>query len=195
MDKCNQNGKKGTYDYGLIYSRASYKPSVTDHALLRLQRRCHMLATYRLVVQSVSIKTGCPAALQIMCWVGIATRSMLSNFILSILFSHLQVQMLWSRYETMILESWRRQWRAILSLLPTVIYRQEFRWALFLAPSSFQRQMHQYVLTCDSWTVTASYNLFIKVWNVNNNYKNFMTLCGHKHSISSVHFFLVIIAS
>jgi platelet-activating factor acetylhydrolase IB subunit alpha len=37
---------------------------------------------------------------------------------------------------------------------------------------------------------TASYNLLIKLWNVNNEYKNFATLRGHEHSISSVRFLL-----
>ncbi|CAL1709154.1 unnamed protein product [Somion occarium] len=36
--------------------------------------------------------------------------------------------------------------------------------------------------------VSASYDLFIKLWAVDNGYKNFATLRGHNHSISSVRF-------
>ncbi|KAF8164844.1 dynein regulator [Crassisporium funariophilum] len=35
---------------------------------------------------------------------------------------------------------------------------------------------------------TCSDDLFIKLWNVPDDYKNFATLRGHEHSISSVHF-------
>lgn len=43
----------------------------------------------------------------------------------------------------------------------------------------------------DSWPfclATCSDDLFIKLWNVPDDYKNYATLRGHEHSISSVHF-------
>lgn len=36
--------------------------------------------------------------------------------------------------------------------------------------------------------VTSSYDLFIKLWNVDNAYHNFATLRGHDHSVSSARF-------
>jgi hypothetical protein len=36
--------------------------------------------------------------------------------------------------------------------------------------------------------VSASYDLFIKVWNVENDYHNFAMLRGHKHNVSSARF-------
>jgi len=39
-----------------------------------------------------------------------------------------------------------------------------------------------------SLSVSCSYDLFIKLWNVDDGYKNFATLRGHEHSISSVRF-------
>lgn len=36
--------------------------------------------------------------------------------------------------------------------------------------------------------VSASYDLFIKLWNVENDYQNFATLRGHEHSVSSARF-------
>jgi platelet-activating factor acetylhydrolase IB subunit alpha len=35
---------------------------------------------------------------------------------------------------------------------------------------------------------SCSYDLFIKLWKVDEDYKNFATLRGHEHSISSVRF-------
>ena len=37
-------------------------------------------------------------------------------------------------------------------------------------------------------TVSCSYDLFVKLWNVDNDYQNFATLRGHEHSVSSVRF-------
>jgi WD40 repeat protein len=37
-------------------------------------------------------------------------------------------------------------------------------------------------------TASSSYDLFVKLWNVDDEYKNFATLRGHEHSISSVRF-------
>ena len=35
---------------------------------------------------------------------------------------------------------------------------------------------------------SSSYDLFVKLWNVDDEYKNFATLRGHEHSVSSVCF-------
>lgn len=35
---------------------------------------------------------------------------------------------------------------------------------------------------------SCSYDLFIKIWSVDNDYTNITTLTGHEHSISSVRF-------
>jgi platelet-activating factor acetylhydrolase IB subunit alpha len=40
----------------------------------------------------------------------------------------------------------------------------------------------------DIFLVSSSYDLFVKLWNVDDEYKNFATLRGHEHSISSVRF-------
>lgn len=37
-------------------------------------------------------------------------------------------------------------------------------------------------------TVSCSYDLFVKLWNVDNDYQNFATLRGHEHSVSSARF-------
>jgi platelet-activating factor acetylhydrolase IB subunit alpha len=37
-------------------------------------------------------------------------------------------------------------------------------------------------------TVSCAYDLFIKLWNVENDYQNFATLRGHEHSVSSSKF-------
>lgn len=37
-------------------------------------------------------------------------------------------------------------------------------------------------------TATASYDLFIKIWSVDDDYTNVTTLTGHEHSVSSVRF-------
>ncbi len=47
--------------------------------------------------------------------------------------------------------------------------------------------------TCDRrdsyyLTVSCAYDLFIKLWNVENDYQNFATLRGHEHSVSSAKF-------
>jgi platelet-activating factor acetylhydrolase IB subunit alpha len=39
-----------------------------------------------------------------------------------------------------------------------------------------------------SLAVSSSYDLFVKLWNVEDGYKNIATLRGHEHSISSVRF-------
>jgi platelet-activating factor acetylhydrolase IB subunit alpha len=36
--------------------------------------------------------------------------------------------------------------------------------------------------------VSCSYDLFVKLWNVDNDYQNFATLRGHEHSVSSARF-------
>ena len=36
--------------------------------------------------------------------------------------------------------------------------------------------------------VSCAYDLFIKLWNVENDYQNFATLRGHEHSVSSAKF-------
>ena len=36
--------------------------------------------------------------------------------------------------------------------------------------------------------MSCSYDLFVKLWNVDNNYQNFATLRGHEHSVSSARF-------
>ena len=38
------------------------------------------------------------------------------------------------------------------------------------------------------FVVSSSYDLFIKLWNVENDYQNFATLRGHEHSVSSARF-------
>jgi platelet-activating factor acetylhydrolase IB subunit alpha len=38
------------------------------------------------------------------------------------------------------------------------------------------------------FSASSSYDLFVKLWNVDDEYKNFATLRGHEHSISSVRF-------
>jgi platelet-activating factor acetylhydrolase IB subunit alpha len=49
----------------------------------------------------------------------------------------------------------------------------------------------QWYLRANDWwyrIATCSDDLFIKLWNVPDDYKNFATLRGHEHSISSVCF-------
>lgn len=36
--------------------------------------------------------------------------------------------------------------------------------------------------------VSSSYDLFVKLWDVENDYKNIMTFRGHEHSVSSAGF-------
>jgi len=45
-----------------------------------------------------------------------------------------------------------------------------------------------FFLRLDVSIVSCSYDLFIKLWNVENDYQNFATLRGHEHSISSARF-------
>ena len=50
------------------------------------------------------------------------------------------------------------------------------------AKDSSQRASHVHLI------VSCAYDLFIKLWNVENDYQNFATLRGHEHSVSSAKF-------